>query len=113
MTQIQQIHRLKKAFEEVQRQDLIQIIGTNSEVMTSQLLSVRDVTGVCKDEPVYELCDQNPRGFAFIVNVKKGRRGSEKDVAMMTVLFTNLHYDVKVVEDESKEVCFTCQMLFL
>ena len=104
----QQIQQLKEAFEETQRQDLIEMIGTESESVTSQLSGVREMTGVLKDEVVYELSDENPRGFAVIVNIKKGRQGSEKDVAMMKTLFTDLCYDVKIVEDESKEVYILC-----
>ena len=85
----------------------IDMIKTNS-AMTSKLLGFGEVAGVFKDEAGYELSDQNPRGFAVIVNIKKGRPGSEKDVAMMTALFTDLRYDVKVVEDESKEVNISC-----
>ena len=56
-------------------------------------------------DDVYELVQQRPRGFAVIVNIAKGRPGSEKDVIMMTELFSQLHYEVMTLENVTKEVC--------
>ena len=56
-------------------------------------------------DDVYELVQHRPRGFAVIVNIAKGRPGSEKDVSMMTDLFSQLHYEVMTFEDVTKEVC--------
>ena len=83
-----------------------------AEVKTPPPLGVGEVAGIFHDEEVYELSDENPRGFAVIVNIKKGRPGSERDVEMMTTLFTDLRYHVKVFEDESKEVYIPCLILF-
>ena len=55
-------------------------------------------------DDVYGLSHHNPRGYAVIVNVKKGRPGSEYDVAMMTQLFKQMHYEVILYEDPTKEV---------
>ena len=54
---------------------------------------------------MYEIVQHRPRGFAVIVNIAKSRPGSEKDVIMMTELFTQLHYEVIKFEDVRKEVC--------
>ena len=56
-------------------------------------------------DDVYELVQHRPRGFAVIVNIAKGRPGSEKDVSMMTDLFSQLNYDVIKFENVTKEVC--------
>ena len=56
-------------------------------------------------DDVYELVQQRPRGFAVIVNMAKGRPGSEKDVTMMTDLFEQLQYHVIKFEDWEKDVC--------
>ena len=54
---------------------------------------------------MYEIVQHRPRGFAVIVNIAKGRPGSEKDVSMMTDLFSQLQYEVITFEDVTKEVC--------
>ena len=56
-------------------------------------------------DDVYELVQHRPRGFAVIVNIAKGRPGSEKDISMMTDLFSQLQYEVITFEDVTKEVC--------
>ena len=53
---------------------------------------------------VYELARSSPRGLAFIVNIRKGRPGSEKDVALMTSLFSSMNYEVRIIENQTKEV---------
>ena len=55
---------------------------------------------------VYGIARSSPRGFAFIVNIRKGRPGSEKDVDLMTSLFSSMSYDVQIIEDQTKEVGF-------
>ena len=52
----------------------------------------------------YELVQHRPRGFAVIVNIAKGRPGSEKDVSMMSDLFSQLQYQVMTLENVTKEV---------
>ena len=56
------------------------------------------------DDDVYELVNHYPRGFAVIVNIAKGRPGSEKDVSMMTDLFSQLQYQVMTLDNVTKEV---------
>ena len=56
-------------------------------------------------DDVYELVEHRPRGFAVIVNIAKGRPGSEKDVSMMSELFSQLQYEVITYENVTKEVC--------
>ena len=53
---------------------------------------------------VYGLARSSPRGFAFIVNIRRRRPGSEKDVALMTSLFSSMNYEVRIIEDQTKEV---------
>ena len=53
---------------------------------------------------MYELARSSPRGFAFIVNIRRDRPGSEKDVALMTSLFASMNYEVRIIEDQTKEV---------
>ena len=55
-------------------------------------------------DDVYELVQHRPRGFAVIVNIAKGRPGSEKDVSMMTDLFSQLQYQVMTLDNVTKEV---------
>ena len=64
----------------------------------------RKCMGSAADD-VYELAQHRPRGFAVIVNITKGRPGSEKDVSMMVDLFSQLRYEVMTFIDVTKEVC--------
>ena len=63
---------------------------------------------------VYELARSSPRGFAFIVNIRRRREGSEKDVTLMTSLFSSMNYEVRIIQDQTKEVGFLSvqQILF-
>ena len=55
---------------------------------------------------VYKLTRSSPRGLAFIINIRRDRPGSEKDVALMTSLFSSMSYEVQIIEDQTKEVGF-------
>ena len=63
---------------------------------------------------VYGLARSSPRGIAFIINIRRGRPGSEKDVALMTSLFSSMNYEVRKIEDQTKEVgALSGQHIFL
>lgn len=56
-------------------------------------------------------CDRNPRGRAVIINNElfldhlTPREGSQNDVRLLKDLFQFLHFDPKVHEDMTDEVC--------
>ena len=74
------------------------------ELKTAAGRDMKDATSTIDDNDVYELVHHSPRGFAVIVNIAKGRPGSENDVRMMTDLFSQLQYEVMVFENVTKEV---------